>query len=444
MKETATTTKSDGFFYGWVIVAISVLALIVSNGLSIGGIPVFYKFVQNDLVNSGTVAPDKIQSVYGIGSALTFLLAGFFAPVAGFLLQKLSARAMMIIGCFILGAGLVIYSRANSPATVYLAHVFLGTSLGFVGVLVNTVLVSNWFRRRRGTALGIILTGTSFGGVLIPLVSTPLIQNYGWRTAMLLISSVIWVILLPAVFFLVKNRPADIGLAPDGDASNADFGMRSAESKTEDQRPKTEDRYLEGLTLGQALKTPIFWVFSLCAALIFYAIFVVTQQLNLYLQGTRIGFSPQQASFVQSLLFALSVLGKFLFGWLADRFPATRVMLLSAATMFLSTLAFLYFNDKTVYLFAVLFGLNYGGTFVLLQLLVADYFGLREYGKILGAVTVIETIGGALGTFLTGKIADADGGDYTEAFYGMIVVTGLAFALVLLLNFMFKKREFLA
>jgi len=426
-----TETKKSKFFYGWIIVGISTLALLISNGLSIGGIPVFYKFVQNDLVGSGAVAPDKIQSVYGLAPALTFLLAGFFAPVAGYLLQKLNARTMMVIGCFILGAGLLLYSQATTPIYVYIAHALLGTSLGFVGVLVQTVLVSNWFTRRRGTALGIVLTGTSFGGVLIPLISTPLIQSYGWRTAMLLISLIIWLVLLPAVIFLVKNRPGDIGLLPDGDVS---------EQRAEGEGQRTEGR-LVGMTLREALRTPIFWIFSLCAALIFYAIFVVSQQLNLYLQGAKIGFSPQQASFVQSLLFGLSVVGKFLFGFLSDRFPATRVMLLSASTMFLSTLVFLFFNDQTVYLFAVLFGLNYGGTFVLLQLLVADYFGLKEYGKILGAVTVIETIGGALGTFLTGKIADANGGDYTQAFYGMIIVTGAAFALVVVLNVLYKKRE---
>jgi MFS family permease len=76
---------------------------------------------------------------------------------------------------------------------------------------------------------------------------------------------------------------------------------------------------------------------------------------------------------------------------------------------------------------------------VLLQLLVAEYFGTREYGKILGAVTLIETIGGALGPFITGKIADANGGDYSQAFYGVIIVTGAAFGLVVLLNFL--KRE---
>lgn len=417
-----------GFFYGWVIVAIATLALLVSNGLSIGGIPVFYKFVQTDLITSGAVPQDRIQSVYGFAPALTFLFAGFLAPVAGYLLHKLNARVMMMIGCVILGSGLILYSQAASAPMVYLAHALLGTSLGFVGVLVCTVLVSNWFVKKRGMALGIVLTGTSFGGVLIPQISTPLIQYYGWRTAMLIVSLIIWLVLLPAAIFLVKNRPSDIGQQIDG-------------QRGDKFRLTIKDAVTPGLTLLEALKTPTFWIFSLCAALIFYAIFVVSQQLNLYLQGPKIGFTPQQAASVQSLLFALSVFGKFLYGFLADRLPTTRVMLVSAATMFLSTLAFLYLDRTTVYFFAVLFGLNYGGTFVLLQLLVAEYFGLKEYGKILGVVTVIETMGGAAGTIITGRIADADGGDYTRAFLGLIVVTAVSFALVVLLNLLYKKRE---
>ena len=424
-----TDLKQNKFFYGWVIVGISTLALLISNGLSIGGIPVFYKFVQTDLVNSGAVAPDNIQSVYGLAPALTFLFAGLFAPVGGFLIDRLKARTMMLVGCAILGIGLIVYSQATSPNFVYLAHSLMGISLGFVGVLVNTVLISNWFLKKRGSALGIVLTGTSFGGATVPLVATPLIQTYGWRMAMILISLIIWVILLPAVMFFVKNRPGDIGELPDGE--KGDFVSEDSSSKI--------DLYESGMSLRAAIKTPIFWIFSLCAALIFYAIFVVSQQLNLYLQSEKIGFTPEQASFVQSMLFAFSICGKFLFGLLADKFQPNRVMLLSATTMFLATLSFLFFNHSTVYFFAIFFGLNYGGTFVLLQLLVAEYFGLKEFGKILGVITVIETIGGAAGTIITGKIADASGGDFTQAFYGIIIVSGLALGLVILLNLIYKK-----
>jgi sugar phosphate permease len=421
-------TKRGGFFYGWVIVAISTLALVVSNGLSIGGLPVFYKPMLADMIAIGGVEADKAQSLVGGAAGMTFLFAGFLAPIAGYLLTKISTKIMMCIGCVILGGALIIYSQANSSGIVYLAHSLLGVSLGFVGVLVNTVLISNWFRRNRGLALGIALTGTSFGGVLIPQLATPLITSYGWRTAMIYVSLLVWVVLLPAAIFLVKSRPSDIGLSPDGD--NA-FPMNNFENKTVE---------LSGMTLLEAITTPTFWIFSICAALIFYGIFVVSQQLNLYLQTPKMGFSLPDAANVQSKMFTASVIGKFLFGFLSDRFKSTRVMFFGAALMFASTLVLLNLTAENVLLFVIPFGLTYGGIFVLLQLLVADYFGLKNLGTILGAVTVIETIGGALGTRITGMVADANGGDYSKGFMLLIATTGISLLLVTILNFLVKPK----
>ena len=419
--------QQGGFFYGWVIVAISTLALVVSNGLSIGGLPVFYKPMLADMIAIGGVEADKAQSMVGGAAGLTFLFAGFLAPIAGYLLTKISTKIMMCIGCVILGGALVIYSQANSSGIVYLAHSLLGTALGFVGVLVNTVLISNWFRRNRGLAMGIALTGTSFGGVLIPQIATPLITNYGWRTAMISVSLLVWLVLLPAAIFLVKSKPSEVGLLPDGDA----IPINLDESKPIE---------LSGMTLLQALTTPTFWIFSICAALIFYGIFVVSQQLNLYLQTPKMGFSLADAGNVQSKMFAASVVGKFLFGYLSDKFKSTRVMLFGAALMFASTLVLFDLTANNVLLFAIPFGLTYGGIFVLLQLLVADYFGLKNLGTILGAVTVIETIGGAAGTRITGMIADANGGDYSKGFTLLILTTGISLLLVIMLNFLVKPK----
>ena len=419
--------KRSGFFYGWVIVGISTLALVVSNGLSIGGLPVFYKPMLAEMIEIGGVEADKAQSLVGGAAGLTFLFAGFLAPIAGYLLTRISTKIMMCIGCVILGGALVIYSQANSSGIVYYAHSLLGIALGFVGVLVNTVLISNWFRRNRGLALGIALTGTSFGGVLIPQNATPLITNYGWRTAMISVSLLVWLILLPAAVFLVKSRPSDIGVLPDGDA----IPTNDTESVP---------LQLSGMTLREAVLTPTFWIFSICAALIFYGIFVVSQQLNLYLQTPKIGFSLQDASNVQSKMFTASVVGKFLFGYLSDKFKSTRVMFFGAALMFASTLVLFDLNADNVLLFVIPFGLTYGGIFVLLQLLVADYFGLKNLGTILGAVTVIETIGGALGTRITGMVADANGGDYSRGFMLLILTTGISLLLVTILNFLVNPK----
>ena len=420
--------QKKGLFYGWVIVAVSTLALVVSNGLSVLGIAVFSKPIREDLVSTGAVPVNEAESMIAAASYLTFLLAGFVAPVTGLLVKRFSLRLLMIVGCFILGSALLLQSQATSAPMVYAARIMMGISLGFVGVMPNVVLVSNWFRRLRGTALGIVLTGTSIGGVVLPLVATPLILSYGWRNAMMIVSLMVWIVLLPAVALFVKSSPGQIGLSPDGDS----------EAQSSDA-PVVGD--LPGMTLRSALGTPVFWAFALCAAAIFYAIFMTTQQFVLYLQTPRIGVTPLTASYYLSTLFAVSIGGKFFFGWLSDRLPAPRVILLCCTAMFLSTFILFGLNASNAIFFILIFGFVYGGTFVLLQLLVAEFFGQREYGKILGVIVMIEMIGAAIGGRVTGYLADQDGGDYTRAFYSVSVSAAIALAMALILN---RKRNYSA
>jgi MFS family permease len=423
--------RSGGFFYGWVIVTISTFALLVSNGLSVGGIPVFSEWVRNDFISTGAIAAEEAQSIVANFGVFTFLTAGLIAPIAGYLIQKYPLKPLMLIGCVILGVALLIHSQATSPIMVYVPRVMMGVALGFVGVLMNTILVSNWFIKRRGTAMGIMLCGTSFGGVVIPLIATPLITNFGWRWAMICVSLLIWLLLIPAIIFLVKPKPSDMGLYPDNDASNEMSPLAV----------KSDATTLPGMTLGQALRTPIFWVFAFAAMLVFYPLFVSTQQLILYLRTDKIGMTPAAAAGMISLMSGLSIAGKFSFGWLSDRLSPTIVMLLCCLTMFFGTLFFLNFSASVVLLFVIPFGLGYGGTFVLLQRLIADFFGPRDYAKILGFVTVIETIGASIGGRITGLVADSNGGDYTQAFYLVTGATAVALVCTILLNLLFKKQN---
>lgn len=410
-------------YYGWVIVAVATLALVVSNGLSIGGIPVFYKSIREDFVASGAVTADHAESFIAFAALLTFLCSGLISPLAGWLIQKFTLKNLMLLGCFLLGGGLLLHSAATSKSAVYMARILMGVSLGFVGVLPTVVLVSNWFVRGRGTALGILLTGTSIGGFIIPPIATPLIESFGWRTAMMLVSLFIWLILAPSVMLFVKSRPSDIGLFADGDSQPQTVVPTEA----------------TGLTFSQAIRTPLFWMFALGAALIFYPIFVTSQQL--ILQTAKVGFTPWQSSLVQSGLFAASVVGKFLFGYLSDRSAPARVILICTAVMFASTFFLLDLNAATALFFLVPFGLGYGGAIVLIQRLVADFFGDRDYPKILGAITISETLGGAIGGLITGLLADRAGGDYSISFVGVIIATGCALGLMVILNLGIGKKR---
>jgi len=406
-------TETTGHrYYAWVIVAVATLSLVVSNGLSIGGIPVFYKSIREDFVSAGAVAADRAESFIAFGASLTFLCSGLISPVAGWLIQRFPLKILMLAGCAILGSGLLLQANANSVAAVYASRILMGISLGFIGVLPCVVLVSNWFVRQRGIALGILLTGTSVGGVVIPPIATPLIEGLGWRSAMMILTLIIWLILAPAILFFVRSAPAEIGARSD--------------------REGQEDSFVERFTFGEAIRTPIFWIFAFGAALIFYPIFVTSQQL--ILQAARIGFTAWQSTFVLSGLFAVSVAGKFLFGYLSDRFSPSRVILVCTSIMFASTFLLLDLNQTTAFLFLIPFGLGYGGAFVLIQRLAADFFGSRDYPKILGAITIGDTLGAVFGGLITGWLADRYAGDYTIGFYGVIAATGIALILMTLLN----------
>jgi len=408
-------SKPESNSYGWAIVVVATLSLVVSNGLAIGGLPPFYKPIREEFVALGAIDATKAEGFIANCANITFLMSGVFSLLGGWMITKFRLKPMMLVGCALLGSGLLLHSQAETANAVYAARFLMGASLGFIGVAPCVVLVSQWFDEKRGTALGILLTGTSLGGFIIPLVAAPMIASYGWRTAMLGVSALVWLVLLPAIIFFVRERESP--------------HVSTGETHTTD-----------GQTLVEAIKTPIFWIFSLCAALVFYPIFVTSQQFILYLQTPKIGVSAETAAFAQSALFAISIGGKFLAGFLSDKFRTVGVMVACAGLMFASTLVLFYLTANTALFFLLPFALGYGGTFVLLQRLAADFFGRREIGKILGLITLIEVTGAAIGGRITGYLADQNGGDYTYAFYGVTIAASLAFLATLAIFALNRKK----
>ena len=399
--------------FRWLILAIATVGLIISNGLAIGGIPVFSTPIVKEFVENGAVQLEHSQSFLANASIITFLMSGIFSLVGGWLLAKIGIRTSMVVGCALLGSGFIIHSRAETVSLVYFSRFLMGASLGFVGVTPSVILISRWFGKQKGTALGILLTGTSIGGLIMPLVFAKMIEVFQWRASMLAASLFVWLLLFPLIAFFVR-WPA--------------FHEEAGAAE-----------HLSGIILRDALRTPQFWVFSVAAALVFYTIFVTTQQFILYLQTPAFGLSLTIASAWQSILFGLSVTGKSAAGFLSDRFSPNRITLWSTALMFLATLVLLFAGAPLAFL--VLYGLGYGATFVLLQRLVAEYFGQRDYARILGTITMIEIFGGVLGGRITGYLADRSGGDYGSAFNVMIGVTAIAFMCMAALNVISTRRK---
>lgn len=410
--------------YGWVIVAVTMFALVVSNGLSIGGLPPFYKPIREEFVSIGAVDKSWAETFIANGANITFLMSGVFSLMGGWLVNRFSLKWLMTFGCVLLGGGVVLLSQSNSASTFYLGRFLMGASLGFVGVAPCVVLVSQWFDKGRGTALGIALTGTSLGGSIISLLAASMIPVFGWRNSLLILSLLIFAVLLPMIVALVRESPRSTSPhVSKGGTSQADSVP------------------LDGYTLRETIGTPLFWIFALCAALVFYPILVVLQQFILYVQTPRIGISAEAAAFGQSALFAIGVGGKFIAGWLSDKFRAAAVMAGFAGLMFLSSLVLLDLTASNALFFLLPFAIGYGGAWVMLQRLASELFGGRDIGKILGAITLIEVAGAAIGGRVTGYLADQNGGDYTHAFYGVTIAAGLAFLTTLAIYSLHKNRR---
>lgn len=407
-KHSSNPTK-----YAFVIALIGLIMLVISNGLAIGGIPIFFKPIQDSLVASGAVAESEIQSAFAIGPAITIMLAGLAAPLGGMLIGTLGFRVVLTSGCILLGAGLFIYSNASSLSAVYLSHGFLGLSLCFIGVVPASSLVSAWFDRWKGAVLGIVLTGTNFGAILIPLLATPLMMSGDWRSAMQSVSLLVWIVLLPLVLFLVRSKSGQM-----------------------DSNPDTED----GATWGDALGDIRFWLLASAAALIFYCIFAVLQQFNLFMRSERFGLGPEAVRNFQVTLAVATIIGKFGLGFVADHLGSIRTATLGATMMFASTILLWFIDLGLIPAFAVAFGFAYGGTFVILQIIVRDLFGKRHFPRILGSVHFIQTLGGAVGLLMTGYLADLNDGDFTTAFKVLAPLMFLAAALLSTLSW-FDRRS---
>ncbi len=390
------------FFYGWIIAACAMLALWVTNGLIIPGITAFDPSLLDEFGWSrGTL---KFRGL------ITFVLAGLLGPFAGALADRYGVRRFMIAGAALLAVSFVLYGRIQSAAHMYAIHALFAVVLASCGLIVAIMLVSNWFVARRGTAIGITLVGTSLGGMFFPPFATGLIGEHGWRQAFA------WEALFPVgllviLVLLVRNRPADKGLEPLGGSG---VGLSASAGSGE----------LPGLDFWPALKTPTFWALAFAAMTTFFSI--LGFQANLFLHLTvDMKLTPERGAYGLTLLFGLALVGKFVFGFLADQLNHKAVFLGNIVVMLAGAILLATMSSSLLWVAIVLFGLGWGGLYTLIQLLIVESFGLKAAGKILGTITTFDAIGGGLGIWLTGAIHDWTG-SYQAAFALVSVLIFLA------------------
>ncbi|MCE7901290.1 MAG: MFS transporter [Gammaproteobacteria bacterium PRO9] len=400
------TTKEGSFYYGWIIAVSAALILVVTNGMTLSGLNVFDRPLL-DALKDAAGAPVSLAD-YKLRDAITLAAAGLMAPFAGAAADRFGVRPLMIIGVLLLSAGYFLYSKVDSLGDIYAIHVLFASALASCGLLVCVLLVSRWFIKDRGLALGIMVAGTSLGNGTLPPLNALLLESVGWQASFAWLS-LLPLCLIPLILFVVRERPADL-----------DRQMPAA------QASGAAPANITSLTLGMAIRSANFWILALIAMFTFFAIIGTSAHLNLYM--LKRGFSQTEAGLSYTVLFYLGLIGKIASGFLADRLGRQRIFVGTLTTMAVGAGILLLPGVDAIWAGLVCFGLGWGGLYTLLQLLAADYFGPRHLGKILGGITVLDTLGGGLGPAMIGAIYDRTG-SYDQA---LMLVAGLIVAALLL------------
>ncbi len=375
-------------FYGWRIAAACFTILFVIVGIVYYSFPVFYAPLIDEF--GWSRAQVTAGFFYGI-----LIVGPIFGISAGFLIDRFGTRRVLVAGLTAAGAAFLGFGFMHSLGAYYIFY-FLQT-VGYVsaGPIPNQVLISQWFSRMRGRAMGIAYVGIGVGGAVAPVLAQFLVRRLGWRPAMFALCGGIFLLLMPLAAFVVKDRPSDLRLLPDGD---------------EAPRPIQSGVLLTGprINLRATLKTRAFWMILIGSTLSIGAVGGVIQHLQLFLRDQ--GFVPESAARIASLLLVSSIAGRLIMGYLADRFDKRHVMM-GAFLMVGGAIPFLYLVHVPgiVYVVALLFGVGMGADYMLIPLVTAQRFGVASLGRLMGVILTSDAIGQAFAPVVVGRIYDLNG-----------------------------------
>ncbi len=378
--------------YGWVVVAVGGLM----GCMAVGAMFSLAVFLQ-------PMTQDTGWSRAAISTAMTlnFLTMGAAGFAWGALSDRFGARIVVLAGAVLLGAGMVLASRATTELQFQLIYgIVIGVSAGsFFAPMIATT--SAWFERHRGLAVSLVSAGVGIAPMTMSPFAAWLLQRSDWRTAQLVLGILVWVLLIPASFLV---RPAP----------------HSSPSPLGEGRGEGHARGTGELTVAQALRSRAFIVlaatfFACCAAHsgpIFHTVSY----------ATICGLSPMAAVSIYSMEGVGGLAGRVVMGTLADRIGTKAMLVAGLVLQAIGAGAYLLATRLAdFYTVAVVFGFAYGGTMPLYAVLARRYFGQRIMGTVLGAAAMVSSLGMALGPAIGGWIFDTYR-NYTGLYLGSLVM----------------------
>lgn len=410
--------EENRVFYGWWIVFACSIVIFFGTGIGFYSFGVFVKPLEAHFGWSRTAISGTV--------ALWALVYGFAGPLIGVLLHKYGARAVIAASALMAGLCWIFLSRLNSMSQLFVLMFFSGIGTAGITLIPNQTLISNWFDKYRGKAMGIMSVGIGFGGLTMPPLANKLISLFNWRVSFFVLG-LLQLAIIPVALLMIRTKPSDLGLEPDGIAREKTGSV--------DFQPLA----IAGFSTRRAMKTGSFWLLFIAFALLIFGESGLTVHLVALLDDA--GLTSQAAANYWALAVGISVAGRLGFGILSDRsnpkylIAGTHglhgIALAIVAVFFLS----MGLQSPVVLLpFSILYGLSLGGAAVLLPVVVARCFGLLHFGKVLGLLMSGFALGVVAGPVVAGKIADATG-SYQLAlaiFIGAFILSAILISFVTL------------
>lgn len=418
-------------YYGWLIVAGAFLAQFFVTGFFTYGFPLMVVPVQNEFGVSRT------EVMYGITWSTGLGL--FIAPLIGMLADKWSIRGLMMIGAAAFGVGLILLSKSQNILQFSLLFaVFICIANNLLGPLTGSTVVARWFSTTRGRALGIAAAGTSVGGIAIPYMVNMGIVLLGWREMLFYFGVIVLLSLLPYLVIYMRNFPADKGLAgePPMTVIDVDNNLDNNLDNNVDNNVATDsvEALVDGpdLSTKQIVLTPAFWFIGLTLGLLFMSQTGVLMNIGGYMAAA--GEEADKTKTLILTLAAMGLVGKLLFGYVADRINLKHGLwgAISLAAIGVAILA----SEPSypiMIVAALCLGLATGGMLPVWGAIIAVIFGMKSYGRVMGAMMPVIALSVMPGPILGAKLFDIYG-DYTNSFYLFVGVLAVSFLMLVPLS----------
>lgn len=416
--------KRKKIFYGWWMVLASAILNVLAGGTFYYGFTIFFNPIRTALGLSAAVT--------SIAFAFKRLEEGLLGPVAGFLIDRVAPRKLMLFGWGVAGLGFLLMSRVNSLWEFYATFLTIAMGFSMGSFLVISTTIARWFNRKRSRALTFVYVGFGVSGTLVPLLAL-LISRFGWRTSLVVAGIVLWVVGIP-VSLLIRNKPEQYGYLPDGEtpaAINEPANTLERNSSSGVAKPASGSS-ATGFTVKAALRTRAYWLL----AMVFFFQQIGTSAIMVhivpYLESLRVPTGV--AALAVTGMTLCSLIGRIGFGFLGD-FKNKRYLIAIALT--LQTVGIFIFSlitaDRTwlIIPFLLTYGPGYGGPIPLRPALQADYFGTRSFGTLMGLWAVVSMVGGLASPVIAGWLFDTTG-SYHKAWQLFTLTTAPAIALILL------------